>query len=161
MDSASIIGTTSAAITFVETIAKIVSIARKVHDNATGELEEHKRLRDVASALEAGITTLIEKRKSQTLLSPEEKSMLQVAEQCQDVSKRIFHLLDRYQTGPISQIGHESPLSAKRITGRSSTKKTIKVTLRILWGEPEAEGLRQAFDMCTRQLSIHLTLISR
>ncbi|KAH7186989.1 hypothetical protein DER44DRAFT_737016 [Fusarium oxysporum] len=161
MDPASIIGTTSAAITFVETIAKIVSIARKVHDNATGELDEHKRLRDVASALEPGIATLIEKCKSQTLLSPEEESLLQVAEQCQDVSKRIFHLLDRYQTGPISQIGHESPLSAKRITGRSSTKKTIKVTLRILWGEPEAEGLRQAFDMCTRQLSIHLTLISR
>jgi hypothetical protein len=62
MDPASIIGTTSAAITFVETIAKIVSIARKVHDNATGELDEHKRLRDVASALEPGIATLIEKR---------------------------------------------------------------------------------------------------
>ena len=51
MDPASIIGTTSAAITFVETIATIVSIARKVHDNAIGELDEHKRLRDVASAL--------------------------------------------------------------------------------------------------------------
>ncbi|CAG1972997.1 unnamed protein product [Fusarium graminearum] len=160
MDPASIIGTTSAAITFIETIAKIVSIARKVHDNATGELDEHKWLRDVTSALEPGIATLIKKRKSQTPLSPEEESLLQVAEQCQDVRKRIFHLLDKYRTGSISQIGHASPLSAKRITGRSSTKKTIKVTLRILWGEPEAEGLRQAFDMCTRQLSIHLTLIS-
>ncbi|KAH7204882.1 uncharacterized protein BKA55DRAFT_291554 [Fusarium redolens] len=82
MDPASIIGTTSAAITFIETIAKIVSIARKVHDNTTGELDEHKRLRDVASALEPGIATLIEKRKSQTLLSPKEESLLQVAEQC-------------------------------------------------------------------------------
>ncbi|KAF4431492.1 P-loop containing nucleoside triphosphate hydrolase [Fusarium acutatum] len=161
MDPASIIGTTSAAVTFVETIAKIVSIARELHDNATGELDEHKRLREVVSALEARIATLIERRKSQTQLSPEEESMLQVAEQCQDVSKRIFHLLDRYQIGPKSQMGHKSPLTVKRITGRIFAKKTIMVTLRILWDKPEAEGLREAFDICTRQLSIHLILISR
>ncbi|PNP81422.1 hypothetical protein FNYG_05228 [Fusarium nygamai] len=160
MEAASIIGTTSAAVTFIETIAKIVSIARELHDNATGELDEHKRLREVVSALQDRIANLIQGRKSQAQLSPEEESMLQVAEQCQDVSKRIFHLLDRYQTGPRSQIGHESPLSAKRIAGRLSTK-TIKVTLRILWDKPEAEGLRLAFDMCSRQLSIHLSLVSR
>ncbi|EXM15382.1 hypothetical protein FOTG_16260 [Fusarium oxysporum f. sp. vasinfectum 25433] len=130
MDPASIIGTTSAAITFVETVVKMVSVARNVH-NAMGELDEHKRLRDVTSALEPGIATLIGKRKSQTLLSPEEESLLQVAEQCQDISKQIFHLLDS-QTGPISQVGHKSSLSAKRNPTRLSTLKTVKVTLRIL-----------------------------
>lgn len=160
MDAASVIGTTSAAITFIETIAKIVSITRELHENASGELDEHKRLREVVSALEGRIANLIEGHKSQAQLSHEEESMLQVAEQCRDVSKRIFHLLDRYQTGPRSQIGRESPLSAKRIAGRLSTK-TIKVTLRMLWDKPEAEGLRQAFDLCSRQLSIHLILVSR
>ncbi|CVL02574.1 uncharacterized protein FMAN_00078 [Fusarium mangiferae] len=135
--AASIVGTTSAAVTFVETIAKMVSIARKLHDSAT------------------------EKCKSQTRLSPEEQSMLEVAEQCQDVRKRLFLLLDRYQIGPKSQIGHKSPLSVKKITGRLFAKKTIKITLRILWDKPEAEGLRKAFDTCTGQLSIHLTLVSR
>ncbi|KAF5968273.1 P-loop containing protein [Fusarium coicis] len=160
MDAASVIGTTSAAITFIETIANIVSIARELHGNASGELDEHKRLREVVSALEGRIANLIEGHKNQAQLSPEGESMLQVAEQCRDVSKRIFHLLDRYQTGPRSQIGHESLLSVKRISGRLSTK-TIKVTLRILWDKPEAEGLRKTIDMCSRQLSIHLILVSR
>ncbi|KAF5656529.1 P-loop containing protein [Fusarium circinatum] len=139
----------------------MVSIAKKLQDTATGELDDHKRLRDVVSALERGIATLTERRKNQALLPPEEKSMLQVAEQCQDIGKQIFHLLDRYQTGPRSQFDHEPPLSAKRIAGRLSTKKTIKVTLRILWDKPEAEGLRKAFEICTSQLSIHLMLVSR
>ncbi|KAI7758721.1 hypothetical protein LZL87_013783 [Fusarium oxysporum] len=137
----------------------MASVARNVH-HAMGELDEHKRLRDVTSALEPGITTLIGKRKSQTLLSPEEESLLRVAEQCQDISKQIFHLLDS-QTGPISQVGHKSPLSAKTNPTRLSTLKTFKVTLRILWRKREAEGLRQAFKMCTSQLNLHLTLISR
>ncbi|KAF5650010.1 p-loop containing protein [Fusarium sp. NRRL 52700] len=121
MDPPSIIGTTSAAVTFVETIAKMVSIARELHSNATGELEEHKRLRDVVSKLERGIAPLTERRKSQTLRSPEEESMFQVANQCQDVGKQILDLLDRYQTGPKYQIGHEPPVSAKRIAGRLSS----------------------------------------
>ncbi|RBA11128.1 hypothetical protein FPRO05_04301 [Fusarium proliferatum] len=161
MEAASIIGTTSAAVTFVQTIAKMVSIARKLHDSTTGELDEHKRLRGVVSELDPGIATFIESHKSQTLLSREEKSMLQVAEQCQDVSKQLLLLLDRYQTGPKSQIGHKSLLSVKKITSRLFAKETIKVTLRILWEKPEAEGLRKAFDTCTTQLSIHLTLVSR
>jgi hypothetical protein len=79
MDAAAIIGTTSAAITFVETLAKIVSLSRKVHQ-ATGELDEHKRLRDAASSLEPAIAALLEKSKSQTPLAPVEKGLLQVAQ---------------------------------------------------------------------------------
>ncbi|KAH7242716.1 hypothetical protein BKA59DRAFT_481230 [Fusarium tricinctum] len=160
MDPASIIGTTSAAITFVETLAKIVSVARKVH-RATDELDEHKRLRDIASALEPAITALIEKSKSQISLSPVEKSLLEVTQQCQDVSKRIIHLLDSYQVGPVSQTGHNSPSPGKSITGLSSLKNSVKATFRIIRGEREEEGLRQDFDRCNRLLNIHLALISK
>lgn len=160
MDPASIIGTTSAAITFVETLAKIVSVARKVH-RATDELDEHKRLRDIASALEPAITALIDKSKSQISLSPVEKSLLEVTQQCQDVSKRIIHLLDSYQVGPVSQTGHSSPSPGKSITGLSSLKKSVKATFRIIRGEREEEGLRQDFDRCNRLLNIHLALISK
>lgn len=160
MDPASIIGTTSAAITFVETLAKIVSVARKVH-RATDELDEHKRLRDVASALEPAITALIDKSKSQTPLSPVEKSLLEVAKQCQDVSKRIIQLLDSYQVGPVPQIGNNPSSSGKGIAGLSSLKKSMKATFRIVRGEREEEGLRQDFDRCNRLLNIHLALISK
>jgi hypothetical protein len=158
MDPASIIGTTSAAITFVETLAKIVSASRKVH-RATGELEEHKRLRDAASALEPAITTLIDRSNSQTPRSPVEKSLLEVAKQCQDVNKRIIHVLDSYKVGPVSRIGHNSPSSGKRITGLSSLKNSMKATFRIIRGEREEEGLRQDFDRCNRLLNTHLALI--
>ncbi|KAI6753926.1 hypothetical protein HG530_013102 [Fusarium avenaceum] len=160
MDPASIIGTTSAAITFVETLAKIASVARKVH-HATDELDEHKRLRDIASALEPATTALIDKSKSQISLSPVEKSLLEVTQQCQDVSKRIIHLLDSYQVGPVSQTGHSSPSPGKSITGLSSLKKSVKATFRIIRGEREEEGLRQDFDRCNRLLNIHLALISK
>lgn len=160
MDPASIIGTTSAAITFVETLAKIVSVARKVH-RATDELDEHKRLRDAASALEPAITALIDKSKSQIPLSPVEKSLLEVAIQCRDVSKRIIHLLDSYQAGPVPQIGNNSPSSGKVITGLSSLKNTMKATFRIIRGEREEEGLKQDFDRCNTLLNIHLALISK
>ncbi|PNP50613.1 hypothetical protein FNYG_15944 [Fusarium nygamai] len=140
MDPASIIGTTSAAITFVETIVKIVSIAREVHDTATGELNEHKRLRDITSALKPGINTLIEKRKSQGPLSQEEDSLLRVAEQCEDVAARISHLLDRYQSGSRFTIDDNSQSPTKKVTSPLSIKRTMKVTLQILWDKPEAEG---------------------
>jgi hypothetical protein len=152
MDAATIIGTTSAAITFVETLAKIVSLARKVYD-ATGEIDQHKRLRNATSALEPAIAALLEKGKAQTPLSPVEKSLLQVAEQCRDISKRIFHLLDSYQVGPVSS------LSGKGIPSLSSIKNTMKATYRIIRGGREEEGLRQDFNRCSSLLTIHLTLL--
>jgi hypothetical protein len=158
MDPFNIIGATSSTLAFVEALAKIVSVARKVH-RATGELDEHKRLRDVASALEPVITALVEESKSQTPLSPVEKSLFEVLKHCQDVSKRIIQLLDSYKIGPVSQVGHNSPLLGKIITGLSSIKNSIKATLRIILSEREEQGLRQDFDRCNSLLNIHLALV--
>jgi hypothetical protein len=158
MDPAGIIGTTAVAVQFVASLSEIVSLARKVH-HADGELDEHKRLRDAASDLEPAIVVLLEKSKSQTPLSPVEKSLLQVAQQCQDVSNGIFRLLDSYQVGPVSQIGHEPPSSKTLSTRLLPFKNTIKTTSRIIRSRRDEEGLRQDFDRCISLLNIHLNLL--
>ncbi|KAF4445541.1 p-loop containing nucleoside triphosphate hydrolase [Fusarium austroafricanum] len=128
MDPASIIGTTSAAITFVETIVEIVSIAREVHDTATGELNEHKRLRDVTSALKPGINILLAKRKSHGPLSQEEDSLLRVAEQCQDVAARISRLLDSSQI--LERLDEQfTLLRQERLTDLEKIRNTLETTL--------------------------------
>ncbi|KAF4460116.1 kinase-like domain [Fusarium albosuccineum] len=160
MDPASIIGTTSAVLTFVDTVVKIFSIGRQVHDSATDGLEEHKRLRDITFALEHGIATLEQQRESKTSLSAEENSLLKVATHCRDVGKKISDLLARYQIEPDTATTQKPPSLVKKGTGRSF-KKATKITLRILWDQPEAKELKQEFNMCTVQLNAHLTLISR
>jgi hypothetical protein len=158
MDAAGIIGTTAVAVQSVAILWEIVSLARKVH-HANGELDEHKRLRDAASSWEPAIAALLEKSNSQTPLSHVEKSLLQVAEQCRDVSKRIFRLLDSYQVGPVSQIGHKSRLSEKLIPSVLSIKNTTKAAGRIIRSRREEQVLRQDFDRCNALLNIHLNIL--
>ncbi|KAJ3531752.1 hypothetical protein NM208_g8740 [Fusarium decemcellulare] len=160
MDPASIIGTTSAVLTFVDTAVKIFSIARQVHDSAAGGLEEHERLRDSTSALEHGITTLEQKLESKPSLSAEEANLLKVATHCRDVGKKISDLLAGYQIEADVATAQKSPSLVKKGTGRSFRKAT-KITLRVLWDHPEAKELKQEFNMCTVQLNAHLTLITR
>ncbi|KAF5000640.1 hypothetical protein FDECE_11177 [Fusarium decemcellulare] len=89
MDPATIIGTTSAVLTFVDTAVKIFSTARQVHDSATGGLEEHERLRDITSTLEHGIATLEQKRDSKTTLSDEETSMLKTQPEVKELKQEL------------------------------------------------------------------------
>ncbi|KAF5011527.1 hypothetical protein FDECE_2358 [Fusarium decemcellulare] len=94
MDPASIIGITSAVISFVDFIGKAVTTARELFD--AGTIDEYERLATLTTTLESGITRL-EKRgeASHEHLSDEEKSALRVAKQCKQIGVSIQRLVGK------------------------------------------------------------------
>ena len=163
MDPASAIGLTSAVISFVDFIGKVVSTARELSD--AGNIEEHERLHALTAALEPGINSLRKRGEAEYWqLSEEEKSAIRVAEQCQQVSGSIQRLVGKMKLPQSKDVatGKEQVSRTDRILDKVvRSAKTGKVALYVLWKKQEAEDLRRQFDSCTLQLNTHLTRMAR
>lgn len=161
MDPASIIGTTSAVLSFVGFIFQTISVTRELHDAGKDGLDEHNRFKEVTSSLRPGLSKLKEKvdEKGEEALSVEEKSKLRVATQCEKVGDMILDHLDRYtpthkslsKAREAATPSHQAKMSwMKRVLERIvSSKETLGAALRIVWYRADAEEMRMQFNICT------------
>ncbi|KAF4465116.1 p-loop containing nucleoside triphosphate hydrolase [Fusarium albosuccineum] len=158
MDPASIIGITSAVISFVDFIGKAVTTARELSD--AGTIDEYERLATLTTTLQSGIASL-EKRQetSHGHLSDEEKSALQVAKQCKQIGVSIQRLVGKMRapepTCPATS-KQQISMADKLLDKVTRAAKTGRVALFVLWKKQEADDLRKEFDSCTIQLNAHL-----
>lgn len=163
MDPASIIGTTSAALSFVDFVCKAVAVAREIHNSATPVCRDQDvRLEKIAAALKPGLEQLTRKvaEKGECTLSDEERSMLSVANQCYAVANKIL----RHLRASNPQEENDTGLNGSDIKVLSKLNrgvKTIKTALHILWTKSEADELKHEFNLCTTQLTAHLVLVTR
>ncbi|EEU41538.1 uncharacterized protein NECHADRAFT_87715 [Fusarium vanettenii 77-13-4] len=154
MDPASIIGTTSAVISFVDFIGKAVNTARQLSD--AGSIDEYERLGKLTTTLESGIASLRKRGEAgDEELSDEEKSALRVAEQCKQIGDSIQHLLGKMRT-PEPTSKQQTSMADKLLDKVTRAAKTGRVALVVLWNKQEADDLRRQFDSCTIQLNAHL-----
>jgi len=163
MDPASIIGTTSAALTFVDFICKAVAITREIHDSAApGCRDQDVRLEKIAAAIKPGLDQLTRKvaEKGESALSDEERSMLGVANQCYAVANKILSHLRATTPQEKNSTGPNGP-NVKVLSKLNRGVKTIKTALHILWTKSEADELKHEFNLCTTQLTAHLVLVTR
>jgi hypothetical protein len=162
MDPASIIGTTSAVLSFVNFVWKAASTARNLYESATGSQEEDERLRALTTALDPGIEKLRIRLQQIDKPSDEEASTLRVAEQCKKVGNMLLVLLDKQQRASLSENDGEKSSVADRLKEKLvKVTNVTKATIVILWNKHECEELRREFDTCTIQLNAHLLLVVR
>lgn len=163
MDPASIIGTTSAVLSFVDFIWKASSTAKEIYESATDSREDDDRLRKLTSALHPAINKLQARLQQKGRLAEEEKSALRVAEQCRKVGGMLLELLRKQQLEPSAAKtgpgGHPTAATVKQKFARVA--KAAKVTIVVLWNKKECEDLRNEFNMCTIQLNTHLLVLAR
>ena len=163
MDPASIIGTTSAVLSFVDFVWKAASTAKEIYDSATDSREEDDRLRELTSALDPAINKLQARLQQKGRLAEEEKSALRVAEQCRKVGGMLLELLRKQQLEPSAAKNGAGgrPLAATVKQKFARVANAAKVTIVVLWNKKECEDLRNEFNMCTIQLNTHLLVLSR
>ncbi|KPM45976.1 hypothetical protein AK830_g724 [Neonectria ditissima] len=158
MDPASIIGITSAVISFVDFIGKAVTTARQLSD--AGSIDEYEQLGKLTTALEPSIASLRKQEDTgNEQLSDEQKSALRVAEQCKQIGDSIQRLLGKMRlpepTGPLTA-KQQSSMADKLLEKVTRAGKAGRVAFIVLWKKQEAEDLRRQFDSCTIQLNTHL-----
>ena len=169
MVPASIIGVTSAVISFVGFIGNAVKVACELSD--TGGIDEYERLCELTIALGPGIADLEKRRERQERVGKqlfvEEKSCLQVAQQCKQVGRSIRVLMD--------EMGWKSGLDSARASTEKEgisvadklrdkfvrAAKSGRIALAVIWKKKEAEDLRRQFDSCTIHLNAYLTMMAR
>ena len=165
MDPASILGTTSAVISFIDFIGKCLSTARELND-AQGTIREYQRLGELTSALDWGLIDLRaglgEKKRGRgnNSTSNAEESLLRVLEQCMIVEQDIRKLANlQVEKRPKSQPWTSEADKLKNVIRYAF--RLAKVSIHAVWTKPEAEGLKREFSQCTSLLNIHLCLIMR
>lgn len=163
MDPASIIGITSAVISFVDFIGKAVNTARQLSD--AGSIEEYERLDKLTATLNTGIASLERRGEAgDRQLSDEEKSALRVAEQCKQIGDSIQRLVGNMRAPEptsLSTSKQQNSMPDKLLGKITRAAKTGRVALIVLWNKQEADDLRRHFDSCTIQLNAHLIRMAR
>jgi len=161
MDPASIIGITSAVLSFVDFIGKAISIGRELHD-AQGTTAEY-RLGDLASDLHSGLDELeaaIEVKRVSSSLSPAEESLLSVLRQCVKVEEGLRKVAGlRVTKSPKGQPGASN---ANLLKDKISYAFELGAkSIRIVLSNREADDLKREFHQCTTLLNIHLSVVAR
>ena len=162
MDPASIIGITSAVLSFVDFIGKAISIGRELHD-AQGTTAEYRRLGDLASDLHSGLDELeaaIEVKRVSSSLSPAEESLLSVLRQCVKVEEDLRKVAGlRVTKSPKGQPGASN---ANRLKVKISYAFELGAkSIRVVLSKQQADDLKREFHQCTTLLNIHLSVVAR
>lgn len=165
MDPATIIGTTSAVLSFVTFIGQTIQVGRKIWDNANEVSEsgdnEYKQCKKLHQAFKPSLKRLKEEKlaKGEDALADAERSLLSVLSLCESLATEVINLMENYEYQPAPRPDPNGKHSRwKRITRKIGIAGNfIKITLRVLWEEEEAKDLRERFNACAAQLNIHLT----
>ncbi|KAK3984084.1 hypothetical protein QBC44DRAFT_278050, partial [Cladorrhinum sp. PSN332] len=167
MDPASIIGTTSAVLSFITFIIRSVQVGHKIIRDAKTDdgQSEYARCKTLHQALQNGLKRLGEaklaKERECRGLSEAEKSTLELATLCDKIGAEILALMEKYEYQNPPGHGKKEGKWQKVKDKVGAGKQVIKITLCILWEEGEAKELREMFNTCAIQLNIHLAVVNR
>lgn len=190
MDPATIIGTTSAILSFVKFTGQIISTAVEIHASLDGASTDNLSLERTV----AKFKKIFDKVKSEisltssppiagTLTSNEfaRDSLVQTLTKCQSLGDRITILLKKTKAMPTSQstgILHyfkkwrhmlrNSPQTRQAQSGplKPTLVEVIRATIRTVWHKKELQDLRDEWEDCLIQLKVDfskqvITLINR
>lgn len=157
-----IVGTVSAAISFVNFIVKAVYTGKEVADSGQA-VKEHEDLDALAVTVGQGSANLQQKLEQNGghALSPEEASLLTVLRQCTELHTSIRKLREKGEV--------QKPLSAQGRSlanrGRDKLQYGLKVgvvAIRVILNRKEdGESLRAQFTACSVALNSVLLLFMR
>lgn len=176
MDPATIIGTTSAILSFIQFTGKIISTAIAIRNNAGPAADSNQAL----DATVKEFNSRLAKLRSRMLAQPSQFSEFLTADgdaqaslllslaKCEDLGSKIQKLLDRIGVQKMYQTG--SPVSKSRFrkviyspTGnipstvlvKASLPEAFKTSLKSLWMEKDIKSLREQWENCVKDFNIN------
>lgn len=164
MDPATIIGTTSAILSFVVFTGSVISTAIKIHGNADGATLENQTFEDVVTELEQKYKDLVAltstSLKDPAFKSDAEKSLIQNLDECTALGKRIHGLLDKTKASAKPEhLTQRVKGKIRKAIGKSETTckptllEVMRAGLQTVWKKDEIDALRQQWETCMIQLN--------
>jgi len=135
-DPFTIIGTTSAVISFVQFAGNIIVTAHSLYQSTTGSTVENDELEVVTSKM----NELLETLRADT----GDKSIAQLAAICHSLGKKILTLLKR-----------------TKVEKAHSVRESIRAAMTTVWTKSVVTELRKDLGLCTTQMSLHLQTVMR
>jgi hypothetical protein len=146
VDPFTIIGTTSAVLSFAQFAGNVVSTAYGLYSSSSESTEENAGIEDVTRKM----TTLLDDLQAQVdskSQSSQEGSIVHLAAHCRSLGEKIISLLKKTKT--------------KKTKKTHSLRECIRATTATVWTKGVISDLRKELEFCMNQLSLHLATIFR
>ena len=143
MDPFSALGLVGNVVTFLDFGYKIIAAAKNIQSSASGASKHNEELSSVAGQLHRVVTNLKITAPARPL-SERERSLLQVATQCESVSLELTTLLDKLKA--------RNP---------KSSRESIRAVIRDWRKKDQKDDLKQKLDDCRQQLNLELLSFTR
>ncbi|OTA55289.1 hypothetical protein K449DRAFT_177860 [Hypoxylon sp. EC38] len=143
MDPFTAIGLAGNIITFLDFGYKLISTAKGIYTSASGAIVYNEDLSYTTQQIQQ-LTTSLKVAKPVGSLSKQERSLLQVASDCESVSVELTKLLDK--------------LKARNT---SSKREAFRAAVRDWRRKDQKDDLKLKLDRCRQQLNLELVSLSR
>lgn len=174
MDPATIIGTASAVLSFVQFTGKIISTALEIRENAGQVTKSNQNLDATVNEFNSRLAKL----KSQTpalsksssgvsaVEDDAQASLLLSSSKCEDLGNKIQNLLKEISTKKKDPLkpSAKKPTSQEHPNGtpengpaalpaKASLSQVFKATFKSLWLEKDVKSLREEWETCLKQFN--------
>lgn len=144
MDPITAIGLISGIISFVDTAAKIIKLARVIYDSVEGSPEEMAARSEVSADMFLMSQLLARPSQAAVTPDPDEQSLVALAGRCAALSATIIEEVDS--------------LKPKRPGSKTGV---LRAALKMLRVEPKIKDLESQRQRCRDQLNIHILALSK
>lgn len=171
MDPATIIGTASAILSFVQFTGTIISTGIKIRNAASGAIEENQSFKGVLSDFEDRLHEL--QFKTDNLAAnpgsnnDAEESLLQASKGCQELGSRIREALDK-TTAKVANEGERHSVrrriskiisrrpdkDAPQLSSNPTLAEVIRASIQTVWKREEIDRLRDQWETCMVQFNL-------
>lgn len=176
MDPATIIGTTSAILSFVQFTGKIISTAIENRDNAGQVTKSNQELDATVSEFNSRLAKLKSQRpalskSSSGVLAVEDDaqaSLLLSLSKCEDLGHKIQKLLkemsikkmDATKSSAKKSRSQEYPPGTPEncpsaLPAKASLPQAFKATVKSLWLEKDVKSLREQWESCVKEFNVN------
>ncbi|KAL1872654.1 hypothetical protein Daus18300_004200 [Diaporthe australafricana] len=182
MDPATIIGTTSAILSFVLFVGNVISVANKIHDSADGATDDNRSLEEAVTDFQNNLENLRHTGKfscstdSQTgayaaKTDAESNSLLRTAHECEILGNKTLEVLNKTKA-KANHVDEKHPASRfkrawKRSRKDSSDRSTsspkqpslvegIRAGIQTVWQKDKVDALRRQWEGCVFRFNMDL-----
>lgn len=179
--AATIIGTTSAILSFVQFTGKVISVAYKIHTSAEGATDENRSLEEAVTDFQHRLEDLPSVSEVSYSASPQaglssantkaEKSLLRTARECETLGNKILDVLTKTKA-KADQVDEKQSKSLRHAlkrcfrkdgtgdfaesSSRPSFVEGMRASIQTVWKKDEIDALRQQWEGCVVRFNMDL-----
>lgn len=181
MDSATIIGTTSAILSFVQFTGKVISVAYKIHGSSHGAIDDNKNLEEAVTGLQIRLKGLRTSGESSCstdyhaeasgLEPAADNTLLTTARECEDLGNNLLKILNKTKSKAVQvdekrsasmlrrawkRFRKDAPDDVARPRSKPTLLEGIRASIHTVWHEDELRKLCQKWESCVIRLDMNL-----